>query len=768
MTIISKLTSVSDAVKSVQGTSYFSDVNDALENIGSDLRSPSFDSVDTMKVNATALDVSSQFDQIALNNALGQTDGMAVWDTITQVQDLSDGLTTCGDYARDALLGAQQDFIRNSGIQQAGRELSAALGKADSMVDCVAGFATLFESKGVIDDALGLGDMAQIKSRVGQLVIEGSNPYGVSNMITNAQAIQDLVLKYNNMCGDMMNSLNDLIQKDVTAMASALAALSRWAAFAKLATSDPCALVNNNMLLGHITEPVMDDIVKLYQGVTGQTPTPTDPIVTLGNLLGKPVGTVVDVPKLKQAATEGLQTFGSFAKSIPTGTDTITESYESTSMDYINGVGWVVPEGSKTDFTKGVLSGKTMFNNSAGAFKDNAKKVEYDAVSKNPKSVAKVHKVGWCTGGLDPETNRDEAECKAKEGDWAEREMTDNEIKVAGSVEAVMGTVAKTLSDAFGSIIGDPPPSSGSSALSGASVPVVVSKVRDSLGLSGPWKGAKAGAPSAAPKPQKQKSSPDPTDPMPFLPLESASFALAKVMPGVGAVVDGALAAIDYSIQKSNIGGDISEVHQSREVVERAMKTGDWSSVETCSCKPKAAQAGSVEVGSCDFTGLGFPEGYKLIEKSFYTPALLSKVEASEAQNTGEYVMGDDGSIYQSAEVVVMAKYGATKIDPFQPGKETCIKYSGKWVTTVGSESGSSGSGESFDIKMASSKAVCENANGTWVCKKGTLDATSKTKAVESFGKFTNKKNVNTKSKLPSEKQFDTDKLPSITFSKFV
>lgn len=773
MTLLNTTASVSDAVKSAQGTSYFTDVNDALGKLGGELRSPSFDSLDNMKQHAQSLDVTGQVDQLALTTAFGN-DGDQIWDVLQQVQDVSDGFTNCGDYMQDALLGAQQDFVRNSGIQQAGRELSRALGHADEMVDCVAGFATLFDSAGIIDDALGMGDLPQLNNRVRSIIEDSTNADSLSNILANTAVVQNLVNDFNNMCGEMMSKVNDLIQKDVDAMAAALTKLAQWAAFAKLATGDPCALVNNNRMLSHIAEPVMDDIVKLYQGVTGQSVSPTDPIIPLGKFLGNPVGTVVDIPKLRQAAGEALPGFNTVADAIPIGQELYSEEYTTTSLNYVNGVGWVVPEDAKTDFTKDVLVGKSPFADAAGLFRANAAEIEHKAVSENPQAVAKVHIVGWCSGGVDNRNmergmsvNRSKEECAATGGEWKEKEMTDNEVKIAGSLEAAMGSVAKSLSDVFENIVGDPPPSSGSSALAGGP-PSIVSKIREAVKSPKSNAGAKATPFDPSKPPNAQKSSPDPNDPMPFIPLEAASFALAAVLPGLEAKIKGATPPPDTMTQLSNIGGDISSYHQSREVVEYAMKTGDWSNVETCACEPRAATAGAVEVGSCDFTGLSFPEGYELIEPSFYTPAFLAKVEAAESTGSGEYVMGDDGSIYQSAEVVVMAQYGATVVNPFEQGKEACIKYNGKWTATVEAEAGASGSGGTFDIANAKSKEVCENANGTWNCKKGTPMSSLGNKAIESWGKFTNKKNVNTRSKLPSDKAFDTDKLPSLNFSKFV
>jgi hypothetical protein len=175
--------------------------------------------------------------------------------------------------------------------------------------------------------------------------------------------------------------------------------------------------------------------------------------------------------------------------------------------------------------------------------------------------------------------------------------------------------------------------------------------------------------------------------------------------------------------------------------------------------------ANAKEVGACDFTGLKFPDGYQIVPSSNYTEKLIAKVDAAEASGSGEYVVGDDGNIYQSAEVVVMAKYGATLVSPFEPGKATCQKHSGKWYVITSAIKGTTGGSLAADITNAGSKAVCEDANGVWVCKKGQAGSTNAKKQIQSYGKFTNKKNMNTKSKLPTAKAFDTDKLPSLNFS---
>ncbi len=262
-------------------------------------------------------------------------------------------------------------------------------------------------------------------------------------------------------------------------------------------------------------------------------------------------------------------------------------------------------------------------------------------------------------------------------------------------------------------------------------------------------------------------SSADPYDPKPFdVATVQASTGLG-ILPGTYRLNPGAaLLPLDTSTQKSNIGGDISEYDRSREVVELAMKTGNWSSVQTCACQPTTAVANAKEVGACDFTGLEFPNGYTLIPSANYTDNLIARVDAAEASGSGEYVVGDDGNIYQSAEAVVMAKYGAALVSPFEPGKEMCQKHSGKWYVTTAAVKGVTGGSQAADITNAKSKEICEDANGVWVCKEGQAGSTGGNQAVESYGKFTNKKNVNTKSKLPTLKAFDTDELPSLEFSR--
>ena len=860
------MASASSVIQGAQGTGTFSSASDAMGGIGTMMKSPSSGKAAKMKSDGASLNVigpPNGVDEFATKAAFPGADGDEIWDTLTQVQDVSDGFTSCGSFMEEALLAATRDFIRNSGIQQAGRELSKALGQYDDMLDCAAGFATLFESEGVMDDATGAGDLPQLNKRSRQLVEGVTNASSVSNMLANCEEVRGLVSDFDNMCAEMMQKVNDLIGEDLAALANALNKLAQWAAFAKLATSDPCALVNSNRMLEHVTGPVMSDIVHLYKSATGQLEEPAEPELPLGEELAKPPGTVVAVPKHKQAPMEGQASVAEISESLPAGAEvkaandaaSPTGGYDSTPPEYVNGVGWVSPDDEdfpeedqhgnpiekKSDFSKGIEKGETPFSDKNEKFAANVKDVEYKAVAEDKTKVAKVHKVGWCTGGsANGGANRNEAGCKATDGDWHEKEMTDNEVRTAGSVEAAMGPVAKSLHDTFPEYEAGIPPSSPSSAIKNTARPKVVPKARDIVNRPGatPTGGSGVGfggvtefsqggsvasqASSGGSSPSSSfasasavarsaiitkdrdpvmevgsfygtwghpsvatpynaglndpilsrqgsapmQSSPDPNDPKPFDVATTVTSSGLGILPGTYRISPGAASLPpDTSLQKSNIGGDISEYDKSREVVELAMKTGNWEQVETCACQPTQAVPDAKEVGACDFTNLQYPDGYQLVDPANYTDQLIAKVDAAETTNSGAFIVVDD-KIYESVESVIMSTYGASYVDPFEPGKETCQKHSGKWYVITAAVKAVSGGSLRADITNAKSKAICEAANGEWICKKGRAGSTGGNKAVESYGKFTNKKNVNTKSKLPSAKAFDTDKLPSLEFSR--
>ena len=285
---------------------YYSGVEDAMSSLGEDLRSPAFDQVDEFQSTATGLNVTSHIDPTVLTAVHGATAAGEMWSTLQEVQSLSDAFYDCGNFVEEALLSATQDYIKNTGIQEAGRELQGKLGYDKDDVDCLAGFATLLDSAGIMNDALGLGDLSQIQSRLGSVKNDAYDASKLANIIINLDVIQGLLSPFDNMCSGVKDDFTALIDQDVNTIAAVLNKLSQWAAFAKLANSDPCALVNNNLMLSHITEPVMDDIVKLFNiaiGGTGVTEELSFEILDSGG--------VPKLPLYTQAPGAGLQTFAS-------------------------------------------------------------------------------------------------------------------------------------------------------------------------------------------------------------------------------------------------------------------------------------------------------------------------------------------------------------------------------------------------------------------------------------------------------------------------
>jgi len=285
---------------------HFSGVEDAMSSLGEDLRSPAFDQVDEFQSTATELNVTSHLDLNDLTAVHGATAAGEMWSTLQEVQSLSDAFYDCGNFVEEALLSATQDYIKNTGIQEAGRELQGKLGYDKDDVDCLAGFATLLDSAGIMNDALGLGDLSQIQSRLGSVKNDAYDASKLANIIINLDVIQSLLSPFDNMCSGVKDDFTTLIDQDVATIAAVLNKLSQWAAFAKLANSDPCALVNNNLMLSHITEPVMDDIVKLFNIAIGGTAAADELTYEILDS-----GGVAKLPVYTQAPGAGLQTFAS-------------------------------------------------------------------------------------------------------------------------------------------------------------------------------------------------------------------------------------------------------------------------------------------------------------------------------------------------------------------------------------------------------------------------------------------------------------------------
>lgn len=189
---------------------------------------------------------------------------------LQEIDEFGFFLDNCAQNTEAAISGAMNDYMRNTGIQEAGRELNRTLNSAgvNQAVNCIAGFATLFDSKGVLDDAWGLMDMPQLNNRVKGIVRDITDPALLSSVIFNLDEVKDLLDVEQTVCDAIHDGMTSLVGKDIAALTGTLNKLAQWSAVAKLATSDPCSLVTNNMLLQHITEPVMDDLIDLYQAAT--------------------------------------------------------------------------------------------------------------------------------------------------------------------------------------------------------------------------------------------------------------------------------------------------------------------------------------------------------------------------------------------------------------------------------------------------------------------------------------------------------------------
>lgn len=390
---------------------FFTGVEDAMSRLGGELRSPAFASVDKMKNAATSLNITQNLDLYTLQQGFGEANANQMWDTLQEVQGLSDAMDSCGNYAQDLLSSATTDYIKNTGIQEAGRELANKLESigAGGAADCIVGFATLFDSAGIIDDALGLGDLTQIQSRIGDVIRDATDPNKLSNMLVNLDAVQGLLGSFNDMCTGMKDALNKLVAADLASLNATLNKLAQWAAFAKIATSDPCALVNNNKMLSHITAPVMDDIVKLYNKATGSDNFgPQNPIIPLGEILGtKPK--FPDIPRYNQAEGEGLVSFQSFKSNIPGEFITVTQTIEKESLSFVEGQGWItIPNTSvpmdfvdgewvenaamktKSSFTQGISNGVSTIDDSTQSFINSKEIVAFNSIIKSPSNIQSI------------------------------------------------------------------------------------------------------------------------------------------------------------------------------------------------------------------------------------------------------------------------------------------------------------------------------------------------------------------------------------------
>jgi hypothetical protein len=172
-------------------------------------------------------------------------------------------------------------------------------------------------------------------------------------------------------------------------------------------------LVNNNKMLSHITEPVMDDIVKIYNKVTGSDNFgPDNPIIPLGEILGtKPK--FPDIPRYNQAAGEGLLSFEYYKSNIPGEFITVTHSIEKGNpLVFVNGewvesvagsneplsfVGgeWVENAAfdAKSSFTQGLTKGITSIDDSIQNFVNSKEGVSFDAIVGSSSNIQSIEGV---------------------------------------------------------------------------------------------------------------------------------------------------------------------------------------------------------------------------------------------------------------------------------------------------------------------------------------------------------------------------------------
>jgi hypothetical protein len=423
----------------------FNDINDAMGQVGGLLNSPAMTSVTQMQNASTSLNVTANLDQYTLEQGF-PGHGNAFYQQMQEIQNLSDAFDECGNYAQDIIQASTEDYIKNTGIQEAGRDLANTLGQYSDEIDCVAGFATLFDSKGILDDVLGLGDLPQIQSRVQQIILDVTDPSKLANMITNLDAVQGLLQPFNDMCTGMKDAFNKLVAKDLAALNAILNKLAQWAAFTNLATGDPCALVNNNRMFNSITDPVMDDIIDLYNGVLGGNPivdtiadifAPDTPTALLGgggltqaaggvvgfeqyfSTLGTPIaGVTTSIGNIVKSDDVLLSDFLSDNDS-DVGLTTAplewngTEWADTVSTDVISGM---------SSITSGIGSGSNSFNSALDNFKSVKEEIEFESLN-NSTDGFKQFKVENCSGG----SGLSETDCLNSGGAWNLSTYTTND-----------------------------------------------------------------------------------------------------------------------------------------------------------------------------------------------------------------------------------------------------------------------------------------------------------------------------------------------------
>ncbi len=592
----------------------FTDINDALETVPDLLKSSGMTSVDNMKNASTSLNVTANLDPFVLEQGFPGY-GNQFYQQMQEIQNLSDAFDECGNYAQDLIQASTEDYIKNTGIQQAGRELANTLGQYKDEIDCAAGFATLFDSKGILDDVLGIGDLPQIQLRVQQIIRDVTNPAKLAQMITNLDAVQGLLNPFNDFCTGMKDALNLLVAKDLASLNAILNKLAQWAAFTNLATGDPCALVNNRRMFDSITSPVMDDILGLYAGIIGGGPS-DNPITNLGDLFAPGIPTAL-VGGFTQAP--GVVTpFASYFSDLGTDIGGIATSIGDIAGDFFssddsngttvpmiwNGTDWVddIGSGSITgleSISAGLVAGANSFSPALNNFKDIKEKIEFESFLAS--DSLKSYSVDSCRGVA---IWNDKSDCISKGGAWSTTNYTPTSglenYDLAGelnlpSLDDITSSISsffssETTVDAAGATVSggnidlnavvngidndmatEAPPGSGSDTPSnslpaGAKTPKPHSASRSVNRTVGV-----ASVPSLG-RTRPNTSSSRPSDgKTPFSVPKSASI----VSTG---------AKVQSPTNTSAFENRISSFDSGTDAIKLAQKTGDFSKIESCRC----------------------------------------------------------------------------------------------------------------------------------------------------------------------------------------
>jgi len=604
----------------------FTDINDALETVPDLLKSSGMTSVDNMKNASTSLNMTANLDPFVLEQGF-PGHGNQFYQQMQEVQNLSDAFDECGNFAQDLIQASTEDYIKNTGIQQAGRELANTLGQYSDELDCAAGFATLFDSKEILDDVLGIGDLPQIQSRVQQIIRDVTNPAKLAQMVTNLDAVQGLLEPFNDFCTGMKDALNLLVAKDLASLNAILNKLAQWAAFTNLATSDPCALVNNNKMFSSITDPVMDDILGLYAGIIGGGPSET-PINNLGDLFApdQPSALVGGFTQAPGAITP----FGSYFSEL--GTDIggvatsiggiITSAGESVS-DFLggdddgtivdsytkswNGTEWVRDEDDNVisgleSLSVGALSGNNSFNPALENFKQMKEKIEFESFLAS--DSLKSYSVDSCRGVA---SWNDKSDCIAKGGSWSKTNYTptsgSENFDLAGelnlpSLDDITSSISSFFSSETTVDVGGTTFSGGNLEMNGLNLIEngidndMATEAPPGSGSDTPSNSLPAGA--KAPKPHSVSRSVNRTVGVASVPSQGRTRPnTSSSRPSDGktpfsvpksASIVSTGAKVQSPTNTSAFENRISSFDSGTDAIKLAQKTGDFSKIESCRC----------------------------------------------------------------------------------------------------------------------------------------------------------------------------------------